>query len=96
MTIPRTCRLDLATPPEVALREALRAVEAMPADARLTHAGQKIVEALDLVGEYVDGQMQYVELGTPETCGLAMTAIGGGPCVRKRGHQNRCVGDGRA
>ena len=57
MTIPRTCQLDLATPPEVALREALRAVEAMPADVRLTHAGQKIVEALDLVGDYVNDQL---------------------------------------
>ena len=63
MTTPRKCRLDLATPPEVALREALGAVEAMPADVRLTKAGQKIVEALDLVGDYVDDQMRYVGLG---------------------------------
>lgn len=65
MSAPRTCRLDLATPPEVALREALRAVEAMPADVRLTHAGQKIVEALDLVGDFVNEQLHDVDLGDP-------------------------------
>jgi len=63
MTTPRKCRLDLATPPEVALREALAAVEALPADTRLTNAGQKIVEAMDLVGDYVNDQMRYVGLG---------------------------------
>ena len=100
MTIPRTSRIDLATPPEVALREALRAVEAMSADTRLTLAGQKVVEALDLVGDYVNDQMRYVGLGgteTPayslmgrvETCDLGISS--GGRCVRVRGHDGRCL-----
>jgi len=104
MTIPRKCRIDLATPPEVALRTALEAVEAMPADTRLTNAGQKIVEALDLVGDYVNDQMRYVGLGgteTPEfslmsiteTCGLLVDSGSGGRCVRVRGHDHRCVGE---
>ena len=95
MTIPRTCRLDLATPPEVALREALRAVEAMPADVRLTHAGQKIVEALDLVGDFVNEQLHDVDLGDPTmaVCGLLVNGGKDGRCVRVRGHDARCVGE---
>jgi len=46
MTIPRKIRLDLMTPPEVALRAAMAAVEAMPADTRLTNASVKVGEAL--------------------------------------------------
>ncbi len=46
--VPRNCRRDLMTPPEVALREALRAVEAMPADVRLTHASNCISDAAAL------------------------------------------------
>jgi len=62
MTIPRKIRLDLATPPEVALRAALAAVEAMPADTRLTAASLKVQEALDLVSTYVNEQMRNVSL----------------------------------
>lgn len=66
MTIPRKIRLDLATPPEVALRAALAAVEAMPADVRLTHASNCISDALRSVGDYVDEQMRDVDIGSPK------------------------------
>jgi len=62
MTMPRSCRLDLATPPEVALRAAHAAIEAMPDDTRLTNAGLKVQEALRLVSAYVDEQMRGVVL----------------------------------
>jgi hypothetical protein len=93
MTTPRKCRLDLATPPEVALRAALAAVEAMPADVRLTKASQKVVEALDLVGDYVNAQMCVAEMGYAEKCGLLVNGGTDGRCVRVRGHDARCVGD---
>jgi hypothetical protein len=63
MTIPRRIRLDLATPPEVAIRAAMVAVESMSADTRLTNAGLKLGEALTLVSAYVDEQMGGVSLG---------------------------------
>lgn len=67
MTTPRKIRLDLATPPEVALRAAMAAVEAMPPDTRLTMAGLKVQEALDLVSAYVDEQMRMVDIGAPRS-----------------------------
>ena len=67
MSIPRKIRLDLMTPPEVALRAALAAVEGMPADVRLTQASMKVSEALDLVSAYVDEQMRNVTLGNDGT-----------------------------
>jgi hypothetical protein len=66
MTMPRRIRLDLATPPEVALRAALAAVEAMPADTRLTEASTHVSAAIELVGRYVDEQMGGVTLGDEE------------------------------
>lgn len=60
--IPRRIRLDLLTPPEVALRAALAAVEAMPADIRLTKASTMISLALNEVGQYVDEQMRSVDI----------------------------------
>ena len=68
MTIPRKIRLDLMTPPEVALRAAMAAVEAMPADTRLTNASVKVGEALALVSDYVDEQMRGVSLVYTAQC----------------------------
>lgn len=42
MEVPRRIRLDLNEPAEVAIYEAMQAVEKMPADIRLTHAGIKL------------------------------------------------------
>ena len=60
--IPRRIRLDLMTPPEVAIRAAMAAVEAMPASVRLTNAGIALGKALDLVSDYVDEQMRAVDI----------------------------------
>ena len=60
--VPRRIRLDLATPPEIALRAALAAVEAMPADPRLTEASNHVSSALNLVGRYIDEQICKTEL----------------------------------
>lgn len=60
MKTPRKIRLDLATPPEVAIRAAMAAVASMPADVRLTNAGLRLQDALSLVSGYVDEQMGTV------------------------------------
>lgn len=62
MTTPRRIRLDLMTPAETAIRAAHAAIEAMPADVRLTQAGEKMNQALDLVASYIDEQMRGVSL----------------------------------
>ena len=62
MTVPRRIRLDLMTPTEVALRAAMAAIEAMPADTRLTAASARVSEALDLVGSFIDDQLRDVTL----------------------------------
>ncbi len=80
MSIPRKIRLDLATPPEVTIRAAMTAVEAMPADVRLSKAGMRLSEALDLVSDYVDEQMRSVDIECPHSdCGL-----GGATCGHPR------------
>ena len=53
--IPRRSRLDQNTPAELAIRAAVDAVEALPADVRLTHAVVLLQEARDAVADYVDG-----------------------------------------
>lgn len=60
--IPRRIRSDLATPTEVAIRAAMRAVENMPADVRLTDAGVLLGEALDKVAAYVDEQIRSTKV----------------------------------
>lgn len=54
-TIPRRSRLNLNVPAELAIYEAMLAVEKMPADIRLTHAGIKLQEAKNLVADFIDG-----------------------------------------
>lgn len=63
MSTPRKIRLDLATPPEVAIRAAMHAVEAMGADPRLTSAIQHLSTALDFVSAHVDDEMRLTDLG---------------------------------
>lgn len=53
--IPRRNRIDRFTPAEKAIYDAAQAVEAMPADVRLTNAGIKLTEARTLVADFVDG-----------------------------------------
>jgi hypothetical protein len=59
---PRRIRLDLATPSEVTIRQAMAAVEAMPPDTRLTNAGMKLQEALDLVSDFVNEKLRETSL----------------------------------
>jgi hypothetical protein len=54
-TIPRRCRLDLLTPAERAIVDAVCAVEALPADTRLTDAVVLLQSARDKVADFVDG-----------------------------------------
>ena len=80
MSIPRKIRLDLATPPEVAIRAAMTAVESMSAHPRLSRAGLLLSQALDLVSDYVDEQMRAVDIECPHSdCGL-----GGATCGHPR------------
>ncbi len=53
--IPRRARIDLFTPAEKAIWEAVQAVEAAGCDVRLTNAVIKLQEARGLVADYVDG-----------------------------------------
>lgn len=53
--VPRRIRIDQFTPAEKAIYDAQQAVEAMPADVRLTKAGNLLGEARDLVADFVDG-----------------------------------------
>jgi hypothetical protein len=47
-------RLDKMTPAELAIREAVQAVEELPADPRLTKAVTLLGEAQDEVADYID------------------------------------------
>lgn len=53
--IPRRCRVDLYTPAEAAIRNALIEVEKVGADVRLTDAVNLLSEAQNAVADYVDG-----------------------------------------
>jgi hypothetical protein len=56
----RQARIDLATPAEQKIREAMAAVEALPADTRLTNAVIALSAALENVGAYVNEQLAFV------------------------------------
>lgn len=53
--IPRRCFVDRMTPAELAIREAMRIVEEMGADVRLTRAVILLGKAQDAVADFVDG-----------------------------------------
>ncbi len=53
--IPRRARIDRYVPAETAIRAAIEAVEAMPADTRLTDAVVLLGKAKDRVADFVDG-----------------------------------------
>jgi hypothetical protein len=53
--IPRRIRIDMSTPTELAIRAAVDAVEALPADVRLTNAVVLLHQARELVADFVDG-----------------------------------------
>jgi len=52
--IPRRNRLDLNTPAEKAIYEAIQEVEELGADVKLTEAVTLLVKAKDMVADYVD------------------------------------------
>jgi hypothetical protein len=54
METPRRNRLDLYTPAETAIHLAIQEVEKAGADVKLTQAVQKLIEAKELVSDYVD------------------------------------------
>jgi hypothetical protein len=58
MSVTRKIRLDLFTPAEVAIHKAIKKVEGMAADERLTTASIKLQEAKDLVSSYIDEQIK--------------------------------------
>lgn len=58
MTIPRRANLQQFTPAERAIYDAVQAVEALPADVRLTDAVVLLQAARDSVADYVDGTMR--------------------------------------
>lgn len=52
---PRRIRLDLFTPAERAIYDAMQAVEALPPDVHLTEAVVLLAKAREKVADYVDG-----------------------------------------
>ena len=52
--LPRRIRYECFTPAEIAIYDAVQAVEAMPADTRLTEAVVLLQQARDKVADYVD------------------------------------------
>jgi hypothetical protein len=54
--IPRRNRLDLNTPTELAIYNAMQEVEKMPADVKLTEAINLLSKAKDLVSDFVDSK----------------------------------------
>lgn len=53
--LPRRCYIDLYCPAELAIRNAVLAVEEMPADVRLTDAVVLLSQAKDKVADFIDG-----------------------------------------
>ena len=53
--LPRRIRMDLWTPAERAIYDAVQAVEAMPADVQLTDAVNLLTQAQRKVADFVDG-----------------------------------------
>ena len=56
--VPRRARIDLNTPAELAIREAMLAVEALPPDMRLTAAVVLLEQARSKVADYVDAMQR--------------------------------------
>ena len=56
--IPRRIRIDLLTPAEVAIREAIIAVENAGADVRLTESIGLLTDSKNKVADYVDEQIK--------------------------------------
>lgn len=54
--IPRRVRVDLMTPAELAIRNAIAEVEKLEADERLTNAVVLLAAAQTRVADYVDGE----------------------------------------
>lgn len=54
--IPRRNRLDLNTPAEKAIYDAMQEVEKLPADVKLTEAVTLLAKAKDLVSDFVDAK----------------------------------------
>lgn len=57
-TIPRRSRLDLHTPAERAIYDAIQEVEKIGADVRLTRAVLLLSEAKGLVADFVDEKQE--------------------------------------
>lgn len=60
--LPRRIRLDLMTPVELAIYEVQEMIEKMPADVKLTLAGEKLREARSLVADFIDVQLNNVRI----------------------------------
>jgi len=68
--LPRRIHMELWTPAERAIHDAVQVVEAMPADVRLTEAVQLLGQAQAKVADFVDGQptagpITYAKAGGP-------------------------------
>ncbi len=67
LEIPRRNRVDLMTPAELAIRNAILAVEDLAADPRLTDAVCLLSEALEIVADFVDNVSKKESTDEPIT-----------------------------
>jgi hypothetical protein len=61
-TFPRRVRLDLLTPVEKQISDAVYSVEKMESDTRLTEASLLMQKAQNLVSDYIDEQLTKVKI----------------------------------
>lgn len=78
VAIPRRIDLQRMTPAERAITEAIRAVEELPADVRLTDAVCLLVQARERVADFVDAQLspELQTVPTPVVGRLVQVNIG--------------------
>lgn len=62
---PRSNDIDRMNPAEICIVDAMSAVNAMPADTRLTQAETLLQQAKTLVSDYVDATETYYQPGEP-------------------------------
>jgi len=55
-TIPRRCRLDLMTPAELAIRNAILEIEKLGCDTKLTDIVFMLDKAKDLTSDFIDSK----------------------------------------
>jgi hypothetical protein len=73
--LPRRIRIDLMTPAELAITNAMHEVEIAGASIELTNAVIKLMEARNLVADHVDNKLQELNSKTKDSFGGVMLSL---------------------